>query len=412
MMVRGQFLHTASLDGMLDRHGWAGYVALNPEHVFLLTGFMMPLHMNTNPLVPAVAVYTPKVRALVVPRIQLAYLAQADLTIDLLVTFGAFDIQGYENSEAPDARSLSRWLAKEHRAPAWLSAVTQAVTHAGLIGAELGCDEPGLLGELPAMLAAQVRCQLVAGTAAFRQVRRRKTPAAAAVMERAAAIVEESIVETLARTHPGTTQGEAHRFYRAAVGRRGGTAGHVGIGFGPASVLPINRPTARPLQHGDVIKLDVGALYEGFFADTARVVTVGPPSHEAQRIYGALLEAEQEATTRVRTGASVRDIFTSMMERVRRTIPSYTRPHCGHAIGVSRYEVPLIADEPDATLLSGEMINIEVPLYDFRVGGLNVEDTIWALDEGPRLLTRLPRELMEIGDFLSSARSQEGDRSA
>ena len=54
---------------------------------------------------------------------------------------------------------------------------------------------------------------------------------------------------------------------------------------------------------------------------------------------------------------------------------------------VRRHEIPLLAPDSDEVIAPGEVINVELPPYDFEVGGFNVEDTVVVGEVGTRLLT-------------------------
>ncbi len=399
------YLDPTAWRDMLQSHNWAGYVALTPEHIFLQAGFLQPLHMHTNPRIPVTSVATTDRIALVIPRIQLAYLSQASIEVDVLVTFGEFDIRLAGTSSSDEARALAELISHENRARSWSEGVALACRRLGLDDGVLAHDETGLSDQGRELLRASVRVPMVGGIEAFREVRRCKTDRTLGIIGEAVRITEESLVETVSAVRPGITQKELHHIYRSAVGRRGGVPGHVGIGVGSASVFPINLPIPKRIDPGDLIRLDVGALYGGFFADTARVVSVGPPTAATCKTYDALLAGETAAVRQVRAGARTSRIFHAAVDTVREVIKEYKRPHTGHAIGVSRYEIPLIAPEPDEPIGVGEVVNVEVPLYDFEQGGFNIEDTVVVKPEGPVVLTSLPRELLDAGEFLQRTRA-------
>lgn len=397
------YLDHAAWQTMLQREGWTGYLALTPEHIFLQSGLIMPLHMHTNPRVPSAVLATSERSALIVPRIQLSYLAQAPVETDILVTFGDFDLRKAETSNSDEAAGLRRAIEREHRARTWTEGVAEAARLLNVAGERLGYDETGLTQAGEDALLQALRAHLIHGSERFRQVRRIKPPRAVELMTHALLIAEESLVEAVAAARPGVTQQTMHAVYRAAVGRRGGVPVHVGIGVADSSVLPINRPLPKPLKQGDLIRLDVGVLYDGFLADTARMVTIGAPSFDALRTYAALQVGESAAVGTVTAGARTAEVFEAGVAPVRAVIADYTRPHIGHAIGVHRYEAPLIAPEPDERIGAGEVLNIEVPFYDFEQGGFNVEDTVVVRHDGARILNVLSRELLDAQNFVQRA---------
>jgi Xaa-Pro aminopeptidase len=396
------YLDHGAWQTMLNREGWAGYLALVPEHIFLQSGLIMPLHMHTNPRIPSAVLATAERTALVVPRIQLSYLAQAEVQADIVVTFGEFDLRAAQASDSDEAAGLRREMEREHRSRTWTDGIALASRLLGVAGERLGYDETALTEGNAEALRKVLHAPLVSGSDGFRRVRRVKPAAAVEVLRRALLIAEESLVETVAAARPGVTQQTLHGIYRAAVGRRGATPVHVGIGIGDSAVLPINRPLAKPLRAGDLIRLDVGVLYDGFLADTCRMVSIGVPSSRTLRTYSALQTGEAAAVRAVAEGATTAEIFEAGVAPVREMISDYDRPHIGHAIGVHRYEAPLIAPVPNERIGVGEVLNVEVPFYDFVQGGFNVEDTVVVGHDGVRVLNVLPRELVDAQEYVQS----------
>jgi len=407
--MNAKYLRPEALRKMLDDHGWAGFAAFIPEHVFLLTGFLMPLHRNTNPRTPVTVVASKAGMVLVAPRIQLGHLAQyaeGELTASSVVTFGDFDLEHPERAPADLAVGLDRWTAREERAQSWQDAVARALQLLGITAGPIGCDQPpaGLrlgLGSDGGYL------ELMEAAAAFAEAVRFKNHLAVQGLRNAARIAEEATTEMLASAVVGVSEAELHLAYRRSVAGRGATAGHVGIGVGAGSVLPINRPNTRRLGPGDLIKIDVGALCDGFFADIACMVSVGRPAPRATEVMTALIEGQRAALGWLTPGNRSGDAFDAAVRRVRTSLPNYRRPHCGHGIGVQRYEKPMVAPAPDEPFVAGEVVNVEVPYYEFGFGGFNVEDTVVIEEQGPRLLTSLPSELLPIGEFLERAGTAE-----
>jgi Xaa-Pro dipeptidase len=85
------------------------------------------------------------------------------------------------------------------------------------------------------------------------------------------------------------------------------------------------------------------------------------------------------------------------MNTVRKgALPDYQRTHCGHGIGVSGHEFPTLnAANSEVILEEGMVLCVETPYYEVGWGGMMVEDMIVVRQDGPELLTKLPRELVQ-----------------
>ena len=157
------------------------------------------------------------------------------------------------------------------------------------------------------------------------------------------------LAELCANVAPGITtkqiDGMAERLIRA----RGGEPAFLGYhGFAGSICLSINEevvhgiPGDRPLREGDLLKLDIGSIVDGWYSDMACTVGVGHISSEAK----ALLEATEEALfvgiREIRPGAHVSDIGYAVQTFVEGRGYSVVRQLVGHGIGRKLHEEPQV----------------------------------------------------------------------
>src|SRR5262245_61795093 len=110
-----------------------------------------------------------------------------------------------------------------------------------------------------------------------------KSPADVALMRQAGRIVAEVLDALEAAARPGLTTLELDRLAEQLTLARGGRPAFKGYhGFPGSLCVCLNHEVvhgipsaARRLAEGDLLKLDFGAVYRGFFADSARTVPVG-----------------------------------------------------------------------------------------------------------------------------------------
>ncbi|MGE5360849.1 MAG: M24 family metallopeptidase [Bacteroidales bacterium] len=181
------------------------------------------------------------------------------------------------------------------------------------------------------------------------------------------------------------------------------------VASGPNGALPHARPGARLLAQGDLVVLDFGGVYDGYCVDLTRTVSLGAPSAEARRIYGAVAEAHAAGVAASRVGATARDVDRAARGVLERLGLGDAFGHgTGHGLGIEVHEEPWIARTkadagsdprpgtaapPPVALEAGMVFTVEPGAYLPGWGGVRLEDDLVVTDDGPRLLTHVPREL-------------------
>jgi methionyl aminopeptidase len=119
----------------------------------------------------------------------------------------------------------------------------------------------------------------------------------------------------------------------------------------------------KKLRKGDIISIDFGVLYNGFFGDSAVTLDVGGASKDVQRLLEVTQESLQKAIEQVVVGNRVCDISQAVQECVERNGLSVVRQFVGHGIGQSLHEAPEIPNfyqgERTPRLLPGMVLAIE-----------------------------------------------------
>jgi Xaa-Pro aminopeptidase len=259
----------------------------------------------------------------------------------------------------------------------------------------LGIDDMGLPAALHAALAAALPgVDLVPASDLFRAVRAVKEPDEIQVLRRAAAIVETAMAAVWALARPGVS--EATLAQRAievmtAAGARP-TLWYVGVGA--ASALVDRFPTGRRLKHGDLLMVDFGCEYRGYYADLARTAVLDRPGHRVATYYAAIQAGQTSAISAIRPGRTGAEVFQAAVQAARAGgIPHFGRRHCGHGIGLEPYDAPSITGEAGESLLPGMVVNIETPYYELGWGGLQLEDTVVVTRDGVEFLSTAYRDL-------------------
>ncbi len=133
-------------------------------------------------------------------------------------------------------------------------------------------------------------------------------------------------------------------------------------------------PTNRALHDGDIIGLDYGVIYEGFYGDSAITVGVGKVSADAQRLMDVTEESLYKGIEQLRDGKRLGDLGAAVQKVAEGAGYSVVRAFVGHGIGKKLHEEPPVPNygEPDRglRLKEGMVLAIE-PMVN--AGGYEVE---------------------------------------
>lgn len=117
----------------------------------------------------------------------------------------------------------------------------------------------------------------------------------------------------------------------------------------PASVcISINEeivhgiPSTRVLKEGDIVSVDIGAIYKGYFGDAANTYPVGAVSAEVQRLIDVTKQSFWQGVEYAKAGARLGDISHTIQAYVEANGFSIVRDYVGHGIGSAMHESPSI----------------------------------------------------------------------
>jgi Xaa-Pro aminopeptidase len=168
------------------------------------------------------------------------------------------------------------------------------------------------------------------------------------------------------------------------------------VAFGPSAAIPHHHPGERELQRGDLIKLDFGALVNGYHADMTRTVVFGRAADWQRELYDEVRGIQAELAALVAPGVVPADLDADM--RVRISESGHDVAHgLGHGVGLEIHEDPFLTDRSPAPPLEVDMVvTIEPGIYLEGRGGVRIEDSILVTAGGGESLTNSPRELIEV----------------
>lgn len=215
---------------------------------------------------------------------------------------------------------------------------------------------------------------------------------------------------------PGITTAELDRMAEDYIRSQGAVPNFKNYhGYPATACISINNevihgiPTAkRKIKQGDIVSVDLGALFEGYHGDNAATFACGDISEEAQRLIDTTRESLYEGIKMACAGNRIGDISHAVQSYVEARGYSVVRDFVGHGVGTSLHEAPEVPNfgvagrgvrlMPGMTIAIEPMVN--VGKYDVKVmpdgwtvltkdGSLSAhfEHTVAVTSDGPQIMT-------------------------
>jgi Xaa-Pro dipeptidase len=224
-------------------------------------------------------------------------------------------------------------------------------------------------------------------------VREIKDESEVALLRKSATILSKSFEEFPSILKEGLTELQVAKSATDAIYANGATkVDDMLVQSGPRAADPHGLPSGKRIGKGESVVMDVGATYEGYYADITRTFCIGS-SPEVERVYEKVLEAETRAI-----GKSARDVRVGAVDGAARSVLKkaglgrYFFHRTGHGLGIEVHEAPYIVEGGEEKLQPNMCFTVEPGIYIRGKLGVRIEDDV--LIEGRKgvVLTDTPRE--------------------
>ncbi|MDC4204163.1 MAG: type I methionyl aminopeptidase [Candidatus Manganitrophus sp.] len=209
-----------------------------------------------------------------------------------------------------------------------------------------------------------------------------------AKIAKASRIVAESLEAVRAYLKPGMTTKELDLFVEKQIRERGGTPAFKGYRNYPATLcISVNEEVVhgipspdKVIKEGDIVGLDLGAIYDGFYGDSAVTVAVGEVKPEAKRLIQVTEESLYAGIAQACEGSRLSDISHAVQSHVEQAGFSVVTDFVGHGIGRALHEEPQIPNfgppGRGPRLREGMVLAIE-PMVNMGKAAVRVLDDRW-----------------------------------
>ena len=319
------------------------------------------------------------------------------------------DLHGFDPSQDPEDIITSAWQeagrAKGFARPTTFDPavcyrhLADALAERGLDGARIGFEASAVsVSDFPVMKHTLGDVELIDASEVLAKLKMVKSAGEIENLRKAVEIAESGIRAVQEAIAPAVTREELANTWNAAINRHpdhaalSGAWEYISVGRDPWS-------GNASAQAGDLIKIDVGCLVNGYTSDTGRTYVLGTPEDLHARIHDALMKGFIAGSAVLGPGVALAEIHRVTQDAIRAAgFSDYTRGHFGHGLGagLGSEEWPFISADATTVLEPGMVMAFECPWYITGVGGLIIENQVLITETGHEMMNSLPLDLIEI----------------
>jgi Xaa-Pro dipeptidase len=266
----------------------------------------------------------------------------------------------------------------------------------GLAKGRIGLEMDYLpAGDFARLTAAMPGARFEPAEPILARLRQIKTPSEIALLRMLSRIADQAITDALAVVGAGDSEMDIAGHLTRNVYSLG--AQHFKlliVATGERSMLPNVGPSDRILRRGDVCRVEIFSVIDGYQAGVCRTAIVGNAPSTAEEIWAHLVECKYEIMAKVKPGASCRaiyDAFIAKLTKMKLSPISFV----GHGIGLHLHEDPYLGLTPvlgkpgsDALIEENMVLGFEPLCYDTGHGfGMQNKDMLLVTSSGSELLS-------------------------
>jgi len=226
------------------------------------------------------------------------------------------------------------------------------------------------------------------------ELRQRKDPDELRMLKRANEANRAMYEHARQFVQPGVNELEIYaELHKVAVRTLGEPVTYFGQDF--RSCARGGPPRDRLIEAGELMILDLGVGFRGYYSDNARTIAVGKNPTVAQQLaWEAVVHIFELFTSLARPGVRCYDIFQAVQRELGQFSPWIFDHHLGHGVGLAPQEGPHLNPHWDDILSEGQYLAVEPGLYHEELRtGIRLEQNYLVTAQGVTLLTDWPLEL-------------------
>ena len=169
------------------------------------------------------------------------------------------------------------------------------------------------------------------------------------------------------------------------------------VASGKRSAMPHGTASPKVIEDGDFVTFDFGAVWEGYHSDITRTVVVGKASQAQKDFYNLILEGQKLGVSLIKAGVSRREVDYAVRNYFARYhVSQYFTHSLGHGTGLEIHAQPVLSPKSAGVLEENMIVTVEPGLYIEGKFGVRIEDSVAVTANGCEILTKTPKDLMEL----------------
>ena len=168
------------------------------------------------------------------------------------------------------------------------------------------------------------------------------------------------------------------------------------VACGPHSSMAHYSAGNTKIKKNDMVLVDYGCVFEGYYSDTTRVFFIGKPTEEQKKIYNLVLEAQKLSEGLIKEGKTGATIDKKVRKFLEKYTKNFYRHSLGHGVGLQVHEEPRLSIHSENKLKAGNVVTVEPGVYVPGWGGVRLEDMVVVTKNGCEILTKAPKSINKV----------------
>lgn len=232
----------------------------------------------------------------------------------------------------------------------------------------------------------------------FAELRIIKTPEEVGKIQAAIDLAEACLHHVIRLLQPGVKEYDVQLDLEFYLKRNGSAPSFEPIIVGgPNSAKPHGKAGERPFEKGDFVTIDMGAIVDGYCSDITRTFVIGEASDRHKEVYNQVLKAQEACCAALipgATGVEVDALARTILDE--KDLAQYFGHGLGHGLGLAVHDFGGLSTRSKNTIEPGQVWTVEPGVYISGWGGVRIEDDVLVTEDGPKVLSKFPKQLMVL----------------